>query len=165
MSLYSATLVEARANGDDVRLTSGQLIRSFHKPDACLGDVCPIHKPTEHGLRSYPLALHMNHMVRILATEHVGDLWGVVIPGVSSDLVGITIDPDDYRYNTFGRAIVRNSGYCLKCFGTVESRSTHHYSVCLCGECFVDGGAEYLRSSASPFFVNTAIVFTRDDED
>lgn len=34
---------------------------------------------------------------------------------------------------------------CNKCGDTIFSRARHDYRSCSCGECFVDGGFDYMR--------------------
>lgn len=41
--------------------------------------------------------------------------------------------------------IIRNQAKCLKCEVVVESKFTHDYKVCKCGNLSVDGGKEYLK--------------------
>lgn len=41
--------------------------------------------------------------------------------------------------------ILRNSVRCLKCNDEIESKHTHDFKYCSCGNIGVDGGKEYLR--------------------
>jgi hypothetical protein len=34
---------------------------------------------------------------------------------------------------------------CPKCHSLIESKYTHDFKECKCGECFIDGGRAYLR--------------------
>lgn len=34
---------------------------------------------------------------------------------------------------------------CLKCGDIIESKHRHHFVMCSCRACFVDGGDDYLR--------------------
>jgi hypothetical protein len=34
---------------------------------------------------------------------------------------------------------------CKKCGDTIFSRATHDYHSCTCGDCFIDGGFDYIR--------------------
>lgn len=43
--------------------------------------------------------------------------------------------------------IIRNRAKCLICGAVVESKYTHDFKVCLCGNVAVDGGLEYLKRS------------------
>ena len=38
-----------------------------------------------------------------------------------------------------------NAIKCLKCGDTIYSRAGHDFRQCSCGECFIDGGFEYVR--------------------
>ena len=38
-----------------------------------------------------------------------------------------------------------NAIKCLKCGDTIYSRAVHDFRQCSCGECFIDGGFEYVR--------------------
>jgi len=57
--------------------------------------------------------------------------------------------------------IVRNSAKCLLCGEEIESRSTHDFRTCKCGNLSVDGGREYLRrvfGSGDTRYEDTSIV-------
>lgn len=41
--------------------------------------------------------------------------------------------------------IKRNRVRCECCGQIIESLSVHHFVVCKCGKCAIDGGKEYLR--------------------
>lgn len=41
--------------------------------------------------------------------------------------------------------IVRNSAKCLECGDEIESKYTHDFVPCKCGNIFVDGGHSYIR--------------------
>lgn len=41
--------------------------------------------------------------------------------------------------------IIRNAIKCKHCGDIIESTSRHHFVVCSCGCCSVDGGRDYLR--------------------
>lgn len=41
--------------------------------------------------------------------------------------------------------IIRNAIRCKHCGDIIESISCHHFVVCSCGCCSVDGGHDYLR--------------------
>ncbi|WP_457920780.1 DUF7695 domain-containing protein [Paenibacillus gyeongsangnamensis] len=43
------------------------------------------------------------------------------------------------------RKIIKNVIRCLSCNDTIESKSTHDYQKCSCGEVSVDGGKDYLK--------------------
>lgn len=40
---------------------------------------------------------------------------------------------------------------CLNCNDIIYSRAQHDFRSCKCGDCFVDGGLEYLRFGAKDF--------------
>ena len=64
--------------------------------------------------------------------------------------------------------IIRNSGMCLDCEDSIESKHRHDYVTCSCGNCSVDGGDAYLRRACKEGarFVDTSITLDRvDDED
>lgn len=131
-----------------VIFNSGQVIARVHGPDKCHGDVCPIHKPTNHKLRGEQLYYNGKHMVR-----RVGDK--------------LMIDPDDFFYRQNGEAILRNSAVCGKCGDEIESKSRHDFVMCSCQAISVDGGLEYLRSSADSLdnFINTSVVVKAGDDE
>lgn len=41
--------------------------------------------------------------------------------------------------------IYKNSAQCLMCLDVIESRHTHDFVTCKCGNLAVDGGLDYLR--------------------
>lgn len=43
------------------------------------------------------------------------------------------------------KEIISNKIQCRECGEIIESRSTHDFKRCSCGNCAVDGGTEYLR--------------------
>lgn len=43
------------------------------------------------------------------------------------------------------KRIKRNAIRCMHCGDVIESMSHHHFVVCTCGCCSVDGGRDYLR--------------------
>jgi hypothetical protein len=43
------------------------------------------------------------------------------------------------------RPILVNRAMCLLCGETIESRFTHEFKTCKCGEVSVDGGKDYLK--------------------
>lgn len=75
--------LESDGNGERWRLASNEIISHVHASNRCLGEVCPIHKPTNHHMRF--MRLHYRHDRGIFERicEH----------GVGH------IDPDDYRTN------------------------------------------------------------------
>lgn len=160
MTIHSAKLIHSGVRGDDVILSSGQTINNFHKGTNCFGDVCPVHSPSDHTMREWPLAFNGRHMVRIMPGVTVTELHGTVVAGTHSDKpVLVVIDPDDFIYNVEGTAIIRNSGICKKCGDHFFSSYRHDYASCKCGKSFTDGGFDYIRQSAD--VENTSIVYTK----
>ncbi len=43
--------------------------------------------------------------------------------------------------------IIENKAKCLKCGDVIESKYTHDYVQCSCGNISVDGGKDYLKRS------------------
>jgi len=129
-----------RLNGD-VLFNSGQLVKRFHGPDACLGDFCPVHNPSDHKLRGEQLFFNGRHMVRRVGAE-------------------LFIDPDDFVYRQTGRAILRNSATCTVCGDMIQSVGQHDFRECSCGAIFVDGGFEYMRNGADDYshFIDTSVI-------
>lgn len=140
---------------DDVQrkayLSSGQIIHQFHESTKCLGEHCPVHKPSDHEYRQHPLYFNFDAFVfeRFLPDED-GRYRGKVIP-----------DPDDYMLNqNGGEVIYRNSARCLKCGTQVVSKRRHDFSTCPCGNLSVDGGHSYLRRvGVASTFEDTSIIF------
>jgi hypothetical protein len=52
--------------------------------------------------------------------------------------------------------IVRNSARCLECFEEVESKNTHDFVTCSCGNLSVDGGKDYLKRSFDTVWEETS---------
>lgn len=44
-----------------------------------------------------------------------------------------------------------NKAQCALCKDIIESRTTHDFVTCSCGEISVDGGKSYIRRSAKDF--------------
>lgn len=132
---------------DDVKrqanLSSGQVIHAFHKSTACYGEVCPVHNPSDHNLRAYPL--HYDFMVASFFREVDGEL---------------VIDPDDYNYVNFGKVIVENAIKCTICNDRIVSEHRHDFKYCTCGAVAVDGGSSYLRRLGTDW-VDDSKVFTK----
>ena len=112
-------------------LSSGQLLTNVHSDEECLGAFCPIHNPSQHTLREYPLSFSGTHFYRILPDN------------------SLRVDPDDYLLNKNGSAILINALRCPECFDYIESKNQHDFVKCSCDLCFVDGGHTYIRRSES----------------
>lgn len=126
-------------------LTGGQVIYAVHKSTQCFGDVCPIHKPSDHFLIDAPLTY--DPMVGSFFREHEGYTF---------------IDPDDYNFNTNGKVIVQNSIFCLECNTEAISTHRHHMASCHCGNSFADGGSAYLRRGGTNW-METSLVLRKEN--
>jgi len=124
-------------------LNSGQTIYAVHKSTQCLGEVCPIHKPSDHDLVDAPLTY--DPMIGSFFREFHGML---------------VIDPDDYNFNNHGEVILKNAITCLGCGDTIRSTHRHDFVTCSCGESSVDGGSAYLRRVGSNW-VDCSVVFEK----
>lgn len=120
---------EEKTMSNPIILSSGQVITNFHPPGSCLGEHCPVHKPSDHPYKDEPLFFNGVHMVRRIGTD-------------------VVIDPDDYLFNRDGHAILKNSVKCLECGSTITSTSRHDFQQCHCENVFIDGGYTYLRMGA-----------------
>lgn len=129
-------------------LSSGQIIYSVHRSVTCQGEVCPLHKPSDHSLRIFPLKFDplMGHFFR--------DVYGTDV-----------LDPDDYILRKYGKAIVRNSAQCLECGSRLVSEYRHDFKSCTCGNVFVDGGGAYIRHlvrNSDTYINDSNIVYLTD---
>ena len=59
--------------------------------------------------------------------------------------------------------IVRNAIKCLLCNDIVESTHRHDFQQCFCGNVFVDGGYDYLRSGVRDPSAYLSLVETDND--
>jgi len=163
MALHSAKIYGAPKQRPDVTLSSGQLVLNFHGESQCFGDVCPVHKPTEHSMRDWPLAFVSGSMVRIVPGVTVSEAQGVRIPQFSERPVPVVIDPDDYGFLRSGSAVLRNSGVCPECGDELQSNSRHDFQECKCGKNFVDGGTDYIRRTVD--LIDTSLAFYEAPQD
>jgi len=127
------------------KLSSGQIIENVHLVGTCLGEFCPIHNPSDHDFRDFPLVFTGVNMLREFPD-------GTLIP-----------DPDDYSYNKGNPVILENSAKCYKCETTVKSISRHDFQECSCGNVFVDGGYNYIRQGflEGQYYENTSLTTTK----
>lgn len=58
------------------------------------------------------------------------------------------------------RQIVLNKGECTKCKDGLVSNNRHDFVRCSCGESFLDGGTEYIRSGGP---IKLTTVYADDD--
>lgn len=132
-------------------LSGGQTIHAFHKSTQCLGEVCPVHKPSIHFFWPLPLFYSFEGGYFFRKNEETGAVY---------------IDPDDYTLRSTGQVIVRNSALCLECGAEIVSEYRHHAVTCPCGTVMVDGGSSYLRRSAwnmEANFKDTSIICTPEN--
>ena len=132
-----------------VELTNGNMLRIHDKRD-CKGQVCPVHRPTDHAWRSWGYGWDGTHMLRVNSEgERV-------------------LDPDDYLFRQNRYAILRNSAKCTRCNVVLVSNDRHDFKSCPCGNVFVDGGRDYLRHGVEDhkFYENTSeVVYWREQSD
>jgi len=157
MALHSAKISGPSKERPDLILSSGQLILNFHGDGACFGWVCPVHKPSDHAMREWPLAFVSGSMVRIVPGVTVSGTQGVEIPEYSEKPVAVVIDPDDYGFLRSGSAVLRNSGVCPSCGDELQSKNRHDFQECRCGKNFVDGGTDYIRRTVD--LIDTSLAF------
>lgn len=115
-------------------LSSGQQIFGFHKSTHCNNATCPVHNPTDHRYRDYPLMFNFN--VFIFEREITDEKGRTqTVP-----------DPDDAKVKeSVGGILYRNSIRCLQCGHDVTSVYRHDMKTCPCGAVSVDGGSAYQR--------------------
>jgi len=162
MALHSAKIHGASKARPDIELSSGQLVLNFHGDGECFGEVCPVHRPSEHAMRNWPLAFTGTYMVRIVPGIGVSAAQGIEIPEYSAVPVAVVIDPDDYGFLRSGQAILRNSGVCPHCGDAIESGFRHDFQSCSCENSFVDGGGAYARRTVD--LIYTSISFYATDK-
>lgn len=120
---------------------------THHDAGTCKGSRCPIHNPSDHALRSFPLDFipEAGCMARIVGETRVPD-------------------PDDYKILNGAKVIWRNSAVCGDCLTEIVSTHRHDYVTCPCGKVSVDGGHSYLRRTAQDwgYLRETSIVINGD---
>lgn len=109
-----------------VVLNSNQIIVNAHRAGQCRNDKCPIHKPSDHELRGYPLYFNGRHMIRLVKESFM-------------------IDPDDFYFSVSGEAILVNSAACARCGSLLVSRHAEKFISCSCGAVAIGGGAWELK--------------------
>lgn len=125
---------------------AGGRVLNHHAKGTCRGEVCPLHNPSDHEYRDYPLDWH--------------DEWRVMIRRTENDQ--FQIDPDDFTIRNLkpGQTyILENSGYCRKCQVKLVSTHRHDFVQCPCGQ-FVDGGHDYLRRTLD--LLDTSCIYTKE---
>lgn len=61
--------------------------------------------------------------------------------------------------------IITNKIRCRNCGDIIESKYTHDYVSCSCGNCAVDGGDQYLRRTGEPEDIEELSEVLGDDSD
>lgn len=118
-----------------------------HGPELCQNQRCPLHNPSDHALREFPLDYNyeLGIMERILDSgEHV-------------------IDPDDYLLSKSKdrTVILRNSFKCLTCNVELVSHYRHDFNGCGCGN-FIDGGKDYQRWGGNLASIQDTSIVIKD---
>jgi hypothetical protein len=54
---------------------------------------------------------------------------------------------------------------CLKCNTRIFSKHRHDFKYCKCGECFVDGGFDYLRYGGNMTYIKLVSIKLRIRKD
>jgi hypothetical protein len=131
-------------------LSSGQTVFGFHDSNSCLGEHCPVHKPSNHELRGFPLRFNFDAFI-----------FERIIPTTEENEETFIPDPDDYTLvSNGGRLIYRNSAKCLECDEELVSFSRYDFKTCSCRNLSVDGGHLYLRRVANNgTFIDTSIIY------
>lgn len=133
-------------------LSSGQVIHGFHKSTWCLGDHCPVHKPSNHEYRANVLRFNFAQFV-----------FERVIPELEGEEYPFVIDPDDYTLNqNGGKILYRNSVVCNTCGDQIISHYRNDYSECSCGKVSVSGGNVYPEISGEPADYRDTSVWFQD---
>lgn len=109
---------------EQTTMADGRVL-THHAQADCSG-VCPLHAPTNHQFRQYPLDWKQD--------------WGIMVRLVAGQTIP---DPDDYHVRHGGYILV-NSFYCEDCEQTITSHHRHDFAECECGN-FTDGGHDYIR--------------------
>lgn len=136
---------------EQTTLESGRVL-THHGPEVCYRDICPLHNPTNHKYRQYPL-------------DWAED-WGVMVRLVDGRRV---VDPDEYKLRTLpknGTLILENAVKCLLCKERIVSVHRHDFNYCGCGNVAVDGGHDYLRrvfSQGGESWADDSVVITESD--
>lgn len=130
-------------------LSSGLIIHGFHKSEHCKGEVCPVHKPSNHQYRDCILNFNFEVFIFERKVENADGTY-TWVP-----------DPDDWKMQHSGGSILyRNSIKCLQCGDNIVSRTRHDFVTCSCGLVFVDGGSDYKRIGGNPKdWVDTSIIY------
>lgn len=125
-----------------------------HESLVCEGGICPLHNPTDHEYRQYPLDWD--------------DLWGVMVRRVPVDGgVETHIDPDEYKIRNLKKGqnlILENAAKCLECKERIVSLHRHDFVTCSCGNVSVDGGHDYMRRAfKGENWYDDSVIYTKED--
>lgn len=114
---------------EQTTLDSGMVL--VHHDQANCSGRCPLHSPTDHEFRQYPMDYDF--------------AWGVMVRRIPvPGGVETIIDPDEYRLRG-PKYLLENSAQCLECDTRIVSMTRHDFVTCRCGKVSVDGGHEYAR--------------------
>lgn len=113
---------------EQTEMPDGRML-THHNASVCAGQHCPLHNPSDHEYRQYPLDWD--------------SLTGVMIRLLPSGET--VIDPDEYRLHQKERYLYINRAVCNKCYEAVASVHRHDFKTCSCGNLSVDGGHDYPR--------------------
>ncbi len=132
-----------------IELNSGQIIANVHSAKDCKGEVCPLHKPSNHNMLDLPLVYDFDSQS--------------FLRKCGKELEYFIVDPDDYNYNQGYEVIVRNSAKCLNCNKHLVSTHRHDFVTCECGSLSVDGGHSYVRRlfNKKENYEETSILFKK----
>lgn len=125
-------------------LSDGRIL-THHDRSVCDAP-CPLHSPSDHPYRQYPLGWD-NDLKMVTRVTPTGPVF----------------DPDDYRVRTGQTIIIKNAAECLECGDHIESKHRHDFQSCHCGLIFVDGGLEYLRHGGNQHHFNNLSITWRNN--
>lgn len=112
--------------GGIASMAGGLMVRGVHEEGTCIGEYCPLHKPSEHEFVNYPMVFFNGHIWRVLEPENE---------------LAFIVDPDDLMFNLKGNIRLRNAVMCQKCAEVLVSLHRHDYRQCQCATAMVDGGS------------------------
>lgn len=116
---------------EQTTMPDGQVL-THHDWSVCGGEPCPLHNPTDHQYRQYPMDWDSAWCVMVRR---------IPIPGG----VETVIDPDEYRLRQERPYLLENAAKCLECNTRIVSTFRHDFVTCPCGNVSVDGGHDYAR--------------------
>lgn len=129
-------------------LSHGVELSNVHSDNACAGEACVIHNPTDHFMSTWPATW--------------GDWGGSPVLYRECSHGELHPDPDQLAFfDKVAPYLARhaccaenccnmdegkyNAAKCRSCGDTVVSRWRHNFVSCTCGNIFVDGGHDYTR--------------------